>query len=77
MKTAFAVDITSGSANLAVQVETWCKNQSIGLVVVGPEQPLVDGLTDALEAADIRCLAHTHAEFFPYLQLPKCQFCMK
>ena len=37
-----------------MQVTDWCKQHSIGLVAVGPEQPLVDGLTDALEQADIR-----------------------
>ena len=31
----------------------FCKNNAIDLVVVGPEQPLVDGLTDALGAAGI------------------------
>lgn len=36
------------------QVTNWCKQNQIGLVAIGPEQPLVDGLADALEAADIR-----------------------
>lgn len=31
----------------------WCRAQEIDLVVIGPEQPLVDGLADALRAADI------------------------
>lgn len=35
-------------------MKDWCKQHDIGLVAVGPEQPLVDGLTDALEAAKIR-----------------------
>lgn len=39
---------------VAVQVKDWCKQNDIDLVAIGPEQPLVDGLTDALEAADIR-----------------------
>ena len=31
----------------------FCADQRIGLVVVGPEAPLVDGLTDALRAAGV------------------------
>ncbi len=34
-------------------VEVFCKAQDIGLVVVGPEAPLVDGLGDSLRAAGI------------------------
>lgn len=34
-------------------VIAFCTAQSIGLVVVGPEAPLVDGLTDSLRAAGI------------------------
>jgi len=34
-------------------VVEWCKAQDIGLVVIGPEAPLVDGLADSLRAADI------------------------
>ncbi len=33
----------------------FCRNEQISLVVVGPEQPLVDGMVDALSAADIAC----------------------
>ena len=33
----------------------FCRVQSISLVVVGPEQPLVDGLVDALSDAGIAC----------------------
>lgn len=36
------------------QVQDWCQENKIGLVAVGPEQPLVDGLADALEKAGIR-----------------------
>ncbi|KAL3155573.1 Phosphoribosylamine--glycine ligase, chloroplastic [Trebouxia sp. C0009 RCD-2024] len=36
------------------QVQDWCHQNKIGLVAVGPEQPLVDGLADALEKAGIR-----------------------
>ncbi|TNE46747.1 MAG: phosphoribosylamine--glycine ligase, partial [Sphingomonadales bacterium] len=34
-------------------VVTFCKQNEIGLVVVGPEAPLVDGLADSLRAQDI------------------------
>lgn len=34
-------------------ITAFCEAQQIGLVVVGPEQPLVDGLADALNAAGI------------------------
>lgn len=35
-------------------VVAWCQANGIGLVVVGPEQPLVDGLADALRAGGVR-----------------------
>ena len=35
-------------------VIAFCHVQAIGFVVIGPEQPLVDGLVDALEAAGIK-----------------------
>ncbi len=35
-------------------VTAFCRAQAIALVVVGPEQPLVDGLADSLRAAGIR-----------------------
>ena len=31
------------------------KEKNVGLVVVGPEQPLVEGLADALEGCGIKC----------------------
>eukprot|EP00894_Picocystis_sp_ML_P001268 jgi/Pico_ML_1/51785/g2633.t1 len=36
-------------------VVRFCKEQEVQLVVVGPKQPLVDGLADALVAAGVRC----------------------
>ena len=44
-----------------MQVQDWCQENKIGLVAVGPEQPLVDGLADALEKAGIRLKWHTAA----------------
>ena len=38
-----------------VQVVHWCKEKGIGLVVVGPEAPLVAGLVDSLKQSGIRC----------------------
>jgi phosphoribosylamine--glycine ligase len=35
------------------EVNTFCKEHAIDLVVIGPEAPLADGLTDALEARGI------------------------
>lgn len=53
--------IIAVEADLAVQlspsetqVARWCKHHSIGLVVVGPEAPLVAGMVDQLQAAGIR-----------------------
>ena len=34
-------------------VERFCRESSVGLVVIGPEAPLVDGLADSLRAAGI------------------------
>lgn len=36
------------------EIVKFCKEEAIELVIVGPEQPLVDGVTDALRAASIR-----------------------
>ena len=42
-------------------VVEFCKGNDIGLVVCGPEAPLVDGLTDSLIAASIPCFGPTKA----------------
>ncbi len=42
-------------------VIAFCRDHAIALVVVGPEQPLVDGLADALRAAGIRCFGPSAA----------------
>ena len=43
-----ALDVSDHEAAL-----TFCRDEAIDLVVIGPEQPLVDGLGDALRAAGI------------------------
>jgi phosphoribosylamine---glycine ligase len=48
--TLVALDAASHSA-----VIDFCKSHKIALVVVGPEQPLVDGLADSLRSAGIAC----------------------
>jgi len=42
-------------------VIAFCHVQAIGFVVIGPEQPLVDGLVDALEAAGIKAFGPNKA----------------
>ena len=36
------------------KISAFCKSEEIGLVIVGPEQPLVDGLVDYLKANNIK-----------------------
>ncbi|MEO0500843.1 MAG: phosphoribosylamine--glycine ligase [Pseudomonadota bacterium] len=47
---AACIDLDVGDHDAVV---AFCRETKIGLVVIGPEQPLVDGLSDALTAADI------------------------
>ncbi|RVE50468.1 hypothetical protein evm_004893 [Chilo suppressalis] len=42
-------------------VAKWCKEQDISLVVVGPEDPLADGIVDALTSHGVRCFGPTKA----------------
>jgi phosphoribosylamine--glycine ligase len=51
-----ALDMADFSA-----VIDFCRVQAIGFVVIGPEQPLVDGLVDALEAAGIKAFGPSKA----------------
>ncbi len=51
-----ALDLTDFSA-----VIDFCRIQAIGFVVIGPEQPLVDGLVDALEAAGLKAFGPSKA----------------
>lgn len=39
----------------------FCQKKHVGLAVVGPEAPLVDGLVDALESADIKAFGPNQA----------------
>ncbi|PIR93483.1 phosphoribosylamine--glycine ligase [Candidatus Falkowbacteria bacterium CG10_big_fil_rev_8_21_14_0_10_43_10] len=48
------LDISNNQA-----VVKWCQNNAIGLVVVGPEVPLANGLADALKEAGILCFGPT------------------
>ena len=43
------------------QVVAFCRAKDIGLVVVGPEAPLADGIADALSAAGLRCFGPSRA----------------
>lgn len=36
-------------------VKAFCTEKNIGFVIIGPEQPLVEGLADSLRAAGIKC----------------------
>ncbi|MDX2289437.1 MAG: phosphoribosylamine--glycine ligase [Hyphomicrobiaceae bacterium] len=42
-------------------IVSFCRAQTIGLVVIGPEQPLVDGLVDDLGAAGFKAFGPTKA----------------
>src|SRR3546814_11681052 len=58
-KTAYEMRISDWSSDVCSSdldhgaVVAFCKAQTIGLVVIGPEAPLVDGLADSLRAADV------------------------
>lgn len=52
-------EIVSLDTNDNDAVVAFCREKQIGLVVVGPEQPLVNGLVDALDAADIPAFGPT------------------
>ena len=49
---AEVVDVNQDSP---VEVATWAREHNIGLVVVGPEAPLVAGVADAVRSAGIPC----------------------
>ncbi|TRW14212.1 phosphoribosylamine--glycine ligase [Glacieibacterium frigidum] len=54
--TCVALDPADHAAVLA-----FCAAEAIGLVVIGPEQPLVDGLADALRGAGVRAFGPSAA----------------
>ncbi len=54
--TCTALNVSDHDAVIA-----FCRDNAIELVVVGPEQPLVEGLVDALDAAEIRAFGPTAA----------------
>lgn len=51
------------ATNIAMpgDVAAWAKAEDVALVVVGPEQPLAEGLGDALHAAGIPCFGPSQA----------------
>ncbi len=51
-----ALDVADFDAVIA-----FCRVQAIGFVVIGPEQPLVEGLVDALEAAGLKAFGPSKA----------------
>uniref|UniRef100_A0A0K8VAP6 Trifunctional purine biosynthetic protein adenosine-3 n=4 Tax=Bactrocera latifrons TaxID=174628 RepID=A0A0K8VAP6_BACLA len=48
-------NLSDVNANDFQGIASWCKKQSIDLVIVGPEDPLANGLGDALNKAGVRC----------------------
>lgn len=52
-----AQDVTCVELSTHEDIENFCKTESIALVVIGPEQPLVDGLSDYLRDKNIRVFA--------------------
>ena len=43
------------------EVERFCKEKAIGLVIIGPEQPLVDGMSDYLQSKGINAFGPSQA----------------
>ena len=43
------------------KVESFCKEEHIGLVIIGPEQPLVDGMSDYLQGKGIKTFGPSKA----------------
>jgi phosphoribosylamine---glycine ligase len=55
-----ARNVTLDLSDFAAVID-FCRVQNVGFVVIGPEQPLVDGLVDALEAAGIKAFGPSKA----------------
>ncbi len=51
-----------------MQVVRWCQEKDIGLVLVGPEAPLVAGLVDSLKQTGIRYLHFSGSTSHPSTQ---------
>ena len=49
------------NTNDFVEVERFCKEKAIGLVIIGPEQPLVDGMSDYLQSKGINTFGPSQA----------------
>ena len=43
------------------EVENFCRKENIGLVIIGPEQPLVDGMSDYLHDKGIKTFGPSQA----------------
>ncbi len=54
----FAIELDVGDHGAIID---WCQRQSVDLVVVGPEVPLVAGLADSLNKAGIACFGPSAA----------------
>jgi phosphoribosylamine---glycine ligase len=59
--TARIADNVALDASDFAKVIAFCEAEAIGLVVIGPEQPLVEGLVDALEAAGVKAFGPSKA----------------
>ena len=49
------------NTNDFVEVERFCKEKAIGLVIIGPEQPLVNGMSDYLQSKGINTFGPSQA----------------
>src|SRR3954469_10490034 len=52
-------DIVPGDVLAGAKIEKFARENNIGLVVIGPEDPLADGLSDRLTAAGIKTFGPT------------------
>ena len=52
---AMATSVSDLDAESPVEVASWARDHNIGLVVIGPEAPLVAGVADAVRSAGIPC----------------------
>ena len=61
--TALETKISNISINIDdfQAIESFCVQENIGLVIIGPEQPLVNGLTDYLQSKNIKTFGPSQA----------------